>query len=76
MTPSSILKNHLPDIYDEWLKLHTKDVSEHRKAGQIVETVKINPDEFAEYLDTTKAAANLKSLENFTVEIAAWKKER
>ena len=71
-----ILKNHLPDTYNAWLMLHTKEVSEHRKVGQIVETVKINPDEFAEYLDTTKSAANLKSFENFTAEIIAWKKER
>ena len=40
---------NLPDTYDEWLNLKTKQIAEIEARGLIADKVIIDPDEFARY---------------------------
>ena len=63
-----IIRRHLPDSYDKWLYLSTKESADNISKGGISEPVEVNADEFARFLKATRADANLHSLYNYAYE--------
>jgi hypothetical protein len=61
----------LPDTYNEWLKMLAERKLEHARLGYRIIEVKVNPHEFARYLTTAGQPGNLKTLADFTLEIAS-----
>jgi ribosome biogenesis SPOUT family RNA methylase Rps3 len=63
-----ILHSHLPDTYDEWLYLETKQCADWLGRGHTVRNIEVDPDEFVRYCNTIRARRNLQDLRNFTAE--------
>jgi hypothetical protein len=62
------LNPDLPDTYDEWLKLHSKEGYNLASQGRETKEVKIYPNEFFGFCLTRGDQRNLKMLENFAIE--------
>jgi hypothetical protein len=58
----------LPDTYDVWLQLHTKQKVERGRIGYDVKEIRINPDEFTRFYTSRRIAPNLKTLADFSAE--------
>jgi hypothetical protein len=67
----NILGNDIPDTYDEWLKLQTEEIIQFGRAGRETAKIPVHSDEFARFLHSRGANANIVSLRNFTIEKAA-----
>ena len=65
-----IIENHLPDTYDNWVRLASKLRDDVVARGRAVVSVALNADEFSQYLDTTKNSANAAGLSKFAREKA------
>jgi len=64
------IENHLPDTYDNWVRLASKLRDDVVARGRAVVSVALNADEFSQYLDTTKNSANAAGLSKFAREKA------
>ncbi len=62
---------NMPDTYDKWRQLQTKELREFIQAGRQTREVPIDSNQFARFLSTRGANANLVSLRNCTIEIDA-----
>jgi hypothetical protein len=67
----AILGNDIPATYNEWLYLQTKEIREFVQAGRETRTISVNPHEFARFLHSRGANANIVSLRNYTIEKGA-----
>ena len=65
-----IIENHLPDTYENWVRLASKLRDDVVARGRAVVSVALNVDEFTQYLDTTKNSANATGLSKFAREKA------
>ena len=65
-----VIENHLPDTYDNWVRLASKLRDDVAARGRAVVSVALKPDEFSQYLDTTKNSANATGLSKFAREKA------
>jgi len=54
-----ILRPHMPHTFDAWGELLTKKAAKAMGQGDTVRNVKVDPDEFARYLNATNADHNL-----------------
>jgi hypothetical protein len=68
-----ILHSDLPNTYDEWFQLHTKERADRGRVGHPIREIKVNPNEFSRFLNARGMTANLKTLEDFTIEKASGK---
>ena len=66
-----MIGSDLPDTYDEWLQLHTKEKRELSNVGHSIRVIKIYPDDFARFLSARGQRANFSTLRAFTSEKAA-----
>jgi hypothetical protein len=64
----SLNGSDLPDTYDKWLQLQTKQKVERGRIGYTIKEIRINPDEFTRYCTPRRITPNLKALMDFTVE--------
>jgi len=65
-----IINADFPYTYDEWLKLMAERRLEHERRQFIAREIEVNPDEFTRYCRAKGSSYNLKTLEDFTAEIA------
>jgi len=65
-----LIQNHLPDTYDNWVRLTSKLRDDGVARGRAVVSVVLKADEFSQYLDTTKNSANATGLSKFAREKA------
>jgi len=66
-----ILHAHLPNTYDEWFQLHSKELANHERFLRPFREIQIYPDEFIDYLRPFGREANLVSMRNFAIEKSA-----
>ena len=64
-----LLGEDIPNTYDEWRNLQTNEIRQFRQVGRNTREVPVDPNEFAAFLQTTGAQANLTSLRNFTIAV-------
>lgn len=65
----ALLRDNVPDTYDEWRKLQTDEIRQFVMAGRAIREVPVYSHQFANYLRARGANANLVSLRNFTIEV-------
>ena len=63
-----LLGSDIPNTYNEWLKLQTKEIRGFVRAGLVTKTIGVNSDEFSRFLRARGAKANIVSLRNFTID--------
>jgi len=67
----AFLDRDLPPTYDEWLKLHRKEILEHRQRGGIVREIEVNSGEFAAHTGPGEHRRDLKGLHDYVIAKAA-----
>ena len=67
----NILGDDAPHSYDEWLYLQKREIRDFIQVGRNTRTTPIYSREFARFLHSRGANANIVSLRNFTIEKAA-----
>jgi hypothetical protein len=68
-----ILHSDLPNTYDEWFTLHTKERADRGRAGGPVREIKVDPNEFSRFLNARGLTGNCNALTNFVLEKAVGK---
>jgi hypothetical protein len=68
-------KADLPDTYDEWFNLASKQVADLEARDIVVEKVIVNPHDFARYCDRAELDRNHATLGAFAVTEAARQKK-
>jgi len=68
-----ILHSDLPNTYDEWFTLHTKERADRGRAGGPVREIKVNPNEFSRFLSARGLTGNRNALTEFVLEKAGGK---
>jgi hypothetical protein len=64
----SILNDDIPATYDEWRNLQSKEIREFMQVGRAPREIPIDSYEFARFLHSRGANANIVQLRNFTIE--------
>jgi hypothetical protein len=65
-----IIQDHLPDTYDNWVRLASRLHADVVARGRAAVSVELKADEFSHYLDTTKNSPNAAGLSKFAREKA------
>ena len=68
-----ILHFDLPNTYDEWFTLHTKERADRGRAGCPVREIRVNPNEFSRFLSARGLTGNRNALTEFVLEKAGGK---
>lgn len=68
-----LLHSHLPDAQDKWLDLQAEKTLPLVMVGHSVRNVKVDPNEFVRFCNTTGADYTLESLRDFAAAIAEGK---
>ena len=55
----------LPDTYDEWFKLHSKQKLDRSRVGYVVKEIQVDPNEFVRFCATRRIVPNGDSLLKF-----------
>ncbi len=63
-----VLHPDMPDTYDEWLYLETKQSADWLNRGHTVTQIEIDPDEFTRYCNAVRARGSLQNLRRFAAE--------
>lgn len=67
----AVIGRDMPDTYDDWCQLVTNQIRIFTQAGCTTKEVPIRPAQFAKYLSTKAADADLMMLRAFAIEIDA-----
>jgi hypothetical protein len=69
-----LLNQEVPDSFDVWSFRHSERIAARTSKGQTIYEVKVNPDEFTRFCQTTNSAYDLQCLDRFATEKAGGKR--